>query len=129
MCILFWIAVTNFVFPVILNIAQIIISFLDPVEFHSVYIFYASLYFNIIGVLLATVWRSSTHWANSEHTIGEEGCRPNTNGTLTFAPPVLSASTAAGMSWVEDGGREEVGAGNEQLRSHGWAVGTQESTV
>ena len=58
---LFWIAVTNFVFPVILNIAQIILLFLDPAEFYVVYVFYASLYLNIIGVLLATVWHSSTH--------------------------------------------------------------------
>lgn len=116
---LFWIAVTNFVFPVILNIAQIILLFLEPAEFYVVYVFYASLYLNIIGVLLATVWSSSTHWSNSEHTIEEEKRRPYTNGTLMFAPPASSASTAAKIRSVLDGGLREVGTGNEQLKSHG----------
>ncbi|KAI0705617.1 hypothetical protein C8Q76DRAFT_630402 [Earliella scabrosa] len=55
---LFWIAVFNFVFPVMLNIAVLVIRFRDPDFLHGTYVLYFNYYFDIIGVLLATIWVS-----------------------------------------------------------------------
>jgi len=59
---LFWIAVSNFVFPVILSIIQLILLFHDPNYLKGSYVFMANDYVEIIGVLLATVWTTSNQW-------------------------------------------------------------------
>ncbi|PFH50975.1 hypothetical protein AMATHDRAFT_3484 [Amanita thiersii Skay4041] len=53
---LFWIAVSNFVIPVLLSIAQLIVVWLDNSIFDVVPICLVNIYVEIIGVLLATVW-------------------------------------------------------------------------
>ncbi|KAJ7765511.1 hypothetical protein DFH07DRAFT_737759 [Mycena maculata] len=53
---LFWISVTNFVFPVLLSITQLIFRFRDKNYYHDLYIFFANDYVAIVGVVFATVW-------------------------------------------------------------------------
>ncbi|KAI0820495.1 hypothetical protein BC628DRAFT_1330172 [Trametes gibbosa] len=57
---LFWIAVSNFVIPVLLNLAQLIFIFRDVEFLHGTYIFIVNNYVQIIGVLLATIWSTGT---------------------------------------------------------------------
>ncbi|KAJ7830399.1 hypothetical protein B0H13DRAFT_1514563, partial [Mycena leptocephala] len=57
---LFWISVSNFVFPVILSITQLIFRFRDNNYLNGTYIFFANNYVEIIGVLFATVWAAGT---------------------------------------------------------------------
>ncbi|KAI0691630.1 hypothetical protein C8Q76DRAFT_758730 [Earliella scabrosa] len=59
---LFWIAVSNFVLPVIFNVAQLVLIFCDDDIVHGVYVLEVSVYVEIIGVLLATLWCSGTYW-------------------------------------------------------------------
>jgi hypothetical protein len=61
--------VSNFVFPVILSIFQLVFVFHDPNFFKVVYIYVTNSFVEIIGVLLATVWTSSSHWSDSTGTV------------------------------------------------------------
>ncbi|KAI0351191.1 hypothetical protein OH77DRAFT_1429988 [Trametes cingulata] len=63
---LFWIAVSNFVIPVLLNLAQLIFSFRDSSFLHGTYIFLVNNFVQIIGVLLATIWSTGTQWSELE---------------------------------------------------------------
>ncbi|TFK35049.1 hypothetical protein BDQ12DRAFT_635510 [Crucibulum laeve] len=66
---LFWISVSNFVFPVILCLAQLIYIFRDPSYMMASYIFLTNDYVEIIGVLLATIWTAGDDWScNNEST-------------------------------------------------------------
>ncbi|RDX57202.1 hypothetical protein OH76DRAFT_1476640 [Lentinus brumalis] len=58
---LFWIAVSNFVLPVILTLVQLIYVFRDTNFFHGTIVFNVNTYVQIIGVLLATIWCTGTH--------------------------------------------------------------------
>ncbi|OJT12738.1 hypothetical protein TRAPUB_10715 [Trametes pubescens] len=60
---LFWIATSNFMIPVMLNLTQLIYVFRDPEFLHGTYIFLVNNYVQIVGVLLATVWSSGTQWS------------------------------------------------------------------
>ncbi|KIL62108.1 hypothetical protein M378DRAFT_13063 [Amanita muscaria Koide BX008] len=57
---LFWIALSNFVIPVILSIVELLVIWLSTDIFNVVPIFLVNLYVEIIGVLLATVWAAGT---------------------------------------------------------------------
>ena len=65
---LFWIAVSNFVFPVILSIIQLVFIFRDPDFLKGTYIYVTNCFVEIIGVLLATVWTSSSHWKSDSNS-------------------------------------------------------------
>lgn len=96
---LFWIAVFNFVFPVILNTILAVFLFRDPNPEHAVNILVVNVYVNIICVLLATVWCTGTHWhghGTSVHEYGEKARVPEeatieSVSTATFAPPSTHA--------------------------------------
>jgi hypothetical protein len=61
--------VSNFVFPVILSIVQLVFIFRNPDFLKVAYIFVTNCFVEIIGVLLATVWTSSSHWSDSTNTV------------------------------------------------------------
>ena len=84
---LFWIAVSNFVFPVILNIVQLIFAYQDPDFSHGICIFLANNYVGAIGALFATVWCSSEHWIASGGGVD----LGRTETTLTLSLPVFAA--------------------------------------
>ena len=66
---LFWIAVSNFVFPVILSLFQLVFIFRNSDFFKFSYIYVTNAFVEIIGVLLATIWTSSFHWSHSTSTV------------------------------------------------------------
>ncbi|PIL26376.1 hypothetical protein GSI_12132 [Ganoderma sinense ZZ0214-1] len=57
---LFWISVSNFVFPVLLNVVQLIFILRDPDFTRGLLVFMVNNYVTIIGVLLATIWASGS---------------------------------------------------------------------
>ncbi|TFK37248.1 hypothetical protein BDQ12DRAFT_632665, partial [Crucibulum laeve] len=56
---LFWISVSNFVFPCMFAIAQYILIFRDPNPNHYLIVLISNIYVAIIGVLFATVWAAT----------------------------------------------------------------------
>ncbi|TCD65456.1 hypothetical protein EIP91_002670 [Steccherinum ochraceum] len=61
---LFWISVTNFVFPVILSITQLVVYMVIPTRFDIVlYIQEVNYHITIIAVVFATVWVFEGRWA------------------------------------------------------------------
>ncbi|KAH9476248.1 hypothetical protein JR316_0011819 [Psilocybe cubensis] len=62
---LFWIAVSNFIFPVILSIFQLIMLFRDPDFLIGSYTYLTNDFVEIVGVMLATVWASSSNWSST----------------------------------------------------------------
>jgi len=68
---LFWIAVTNFVFPVFFNIAQYILIFRDSDNNDYWIVLVTNIYVQIIGVLFATVWRATKPSESPSSTIGK----------------------------------------------------------
>ena len=75
---LFWLAVSNFVFPVIFNIVQLVIVFRDRNFTHGVYVVSANIYVEIVCVLLATLWCSETYW-NAAASIALSGAKPGSS--------------------------------------------------
>ncbi|KAI0655753.1 hypothetical protein C8Q70DRAFT_923107 [Cubamyces menziesii] len=57
---LFWIAASNLVIPVLLIMVQLVYIFRDSNFLHGTYVFFINIYVQIIGVLLATIWGTST---------------------------------------------------------------------
>ncbi|KAI0751545.1 hypothetical protein C8Q80DRAFT_1098839, partial [Daedaleopsis nitida] len=76
---LFWIATTNFVFPVILNVVQLVVVFRDRNFTHGTYILSINIYVEIIGVLFATLWCSESYWTR---------IRPSTSGHTDVRRPL-----------------------------------------
>ncbi|TFY77140.1 hypothetical protein EWM64_g6873 [Hericium alpestre] len=88
---LFWISISNFVFPVILNIAQIILVFRDSNFLDGSYVFIVNNYVAIIGVILATVWAAGIRWVDG----------PESNTVETMSMPHFAAPTRVDMSDLE----------------------------
>jgi hypothetical protein len=63
---LFWIAVSNFVIPVMLSIVQLIVIWTSDDIFNVSPICIVNQYIEIIGVLLATVWAAGTKWQDEQ---------------------------------------------------------------
>ena len=96
---------SNFVFPVILSIVQLVFIFRDPDFLKVSYIFLTNSFVEIIGVLLATVWTSSSHWSDSTNTV-----RRTTVGSIPrFAPK--SAASAFSSAAIP-------GSGLIQIKTH-----------
>lgn len=101
---LFWIATSNFVIPVMLNLVQLIYVFRDPEFLHGTYIFFVNNYVQIIGVLLATVWSSGTQWS-------EQSSRERSSAEIKFV-----SGTASGMSTETSVTMDSAMDSQEQLR-------------
>ncbi|KAF4603475.1 hypothetical protein EYR38_003888 [Pleurotus pulmonarius] len=59
---LFWIAITNFIFPVLVSITLLVLYFREGDYLKILMCIISNAYIEIIGVLMATVWAASTHW-------------------------------------------------------------------
>ncbi|KAG6816332.1 hypothetical protein H0H93_008184 [Arthromyces matolae] len=64
---IFIIALANFVFPLFLNITQLIFIFQDRDYARGTEILLANLYISIFGVLFATVWASARAWGVKDY--------------------------------------------------------------
>ncbi|KAF8624144.1 hypothetical protein AX17_007207 [Amanita inopinata Kibby_2008] len=101
---LFWICVFNFVIPVILSIAQLIVIFLNSDVFKVYPIFLVNIYVEIIGVLLATVWAEGIKWQDDRDD--RDGGKPRTAGAISlpsirFARNNFSASSPGSEQSVD----------------------------
>lgn len=56
---LFWIAATNFIFPIIYNFIQIILLLTNASFFPGAYLLMINTYLSIFGVVFATIWSSA----------------------------------------------------------------------
>lgn len=89
---LFLISVSNFVFPSLLSLVQLILVFRGPTTGSEVakgnwflnctYIMMVNDYITIVGVVFATVWATGTKWAtenglSSEHLASTHSTTPN----------------------------------------------------
>lgn len=60
---LFWISTTNFVFPFILSLTQLIIYLVKPDEYlTALYVEAVNYHLTVIGVVFATVWAAEVRW-------------------------------------------------------------------
>ncbi|KAI1787117.1 hypothetical protein LXA43DRAFT_1098606 [Ganoderma leucocontextum] len=75
---LFWIALSNFVFPVIFDIAQLILIFRDPDYMGGSYVVTVNSYISILGVLFSTIWASGSN-RMGEGPSTDYGIRSHTN--------------------------------------------------
>ncbi|KAK0245510.1 hypothetical protein EDD85DRAFT_20707 [Armillaria nabsnona] len=63
---LFWISVSNFVFPVMLSFVQFVLAFDAYLFLDATYIIMSNIYFEIIAVLLATIWSAGSRWSEEQ---------------------------------------------------------------
>jgi len=107
---LFFIAVGNFVFPVILNLTQIIYLFFNDTYVHGSVILLINVYVSIIGVVFATVWVSGDAYMASNHasTGTGSGVSKYTNG-ITAAP--RDATDTFGSGNARSSRRDSYGYG------------------
>ena len=63
---LFWISASNFVFPVVFDLALLITAFRNASFLEGAYVLMVSNYVDIVGVLLATIWSTSTKYPHAQ---------------------------------------------------------------
>ncbi|PIL26378.1 hypothetical protein GSI_12134 [Ganoderma sinense ZZ0214-1] len=86
---LYYIAVSNFVFPILFNIAEIAIIFYDSNFFHGAMVVTVNCYVTIIGVILATIWAQGSKRGKPHAGAARGGSRGHRTttvlGSLQFA--------------------------------------------
>ena len=88
---LFWIAVSNFVIPVILTLVQLVFVFCDRDWFHGSYVFIVNTHIQIVGVIMATIWCTGMRWSDSGRPREED----------QRYPPMTNVRLAPGQSASE----------------------------
>lgn len=84
--ILFYIFVSNFILPVIMNIAEIIVIFCDTNFLRGFIVVTVNCYVTILGVLLATIWAQGSAKGKLPGWAGlQEGRRTTRMTSLQFA--------------------------------------------
>ncbi|KAI6032527.1 hypothetical protein EDC04DRAFT_2898121 [Pisolithus marmoratus] len=84
---IFYISVANFIFPLVLNIAQIIFAATDRSPFTGGVLPLINNYVTVMGVLCATLWFSGSEWVRTcseplpEHMLNSP--KPNVGGPVT----------------------------------------------
>jgi len=69
---LFWISVSNFVFPVILGISQLTTYLVNPNSLTPLYIEAVNFHITIMGVVFATLWVAEGEWAGTQSISAEQ---------------------------------------------------------
>lgn len=74
---LLWVAATNFVVPVLFSLAQIIVVYrgVDVLVVNDLVLVNTSV--AVIGVVFATVWAGSAHWASDQSRTALNGSEPS----------------------------------------------------
>ncbi|KIJ13775.1 hypothetical protein PAXINDRAFT_135634 [Paxillus involutus ATCC 200175] len=133
---LFWISTYNFVFPVLLSLAQIVIYMINEENYLiALYIEEANFHFSIMGLVFATVWAAEGRWKDARsvgHSAGDPmsavrfapgGRRtapkeevldfmPAPNGSMQSVGPFIASSepssrSTSEQSRIEDGREKE----------------------
>ncbi|KAF8217224.1 hypothetical protein K438DRAFT_1558570 [Mycena galopus ATCC 62051] len=91
---LFWISVSNFVFPVILGVAQLATYLANPNSLTPLYIEGVNFHFTIMGVVFATLWVAEGEWAGTRNVFTEQsGSRSDSHpSTIVLNTGRLGAS-------------------------------------
>ncbi|PIL26381.1 hypothetical protein GSI_12138 [Ganoderma sinense ZZ0214-1] len=86
---LYYIALSNFVFPILFNIAEIVMIFTDPNFFHGATVVTVNCYVTIIGVLLATIWAQGSKGGRLRKHAVDYSYDPSTTvlASVEFARP------------------------------------------
>ncbi|PFH46140.1 hypothetical protein AMATHDRAFT_156171 [Amanita thiersii Skay4041] len=92
---LFWIAISNFIFPLLLGIVELVFMFHDPSFIHGIIVGIINAYVSIIGVLLATVWAASVRWTEEHHPSVREN---NAVSTIHFTQGYSRNNSAISMA-------------------------------
>ena len=87
---LFWIALTNFVVPVIFGIYLLIMIFHENNIIPVIAVLSVNIYVEIISVLLATLWCSGVRSDTPNHSL--EAGNVDSITTAKFAPPSILTS-------------------------------------
>ncbi|KAI1787111.1 hypothetical protein LXA43DRAFT_1098601 [Ganoderma leucocontextum] len=93
---LYYIAVSNFVFPILFNIAEIAIIFYDPNFFHGAIVVTVNCYVTIIGVILATIWAQGSK--RGKPPSGSRHHATTVLGSLEFAPRQVASHADSEMA-------------------------------
>ncbi|PFH46738.1 hypothetical protein AMATHDRAFT_69230 [Amanita thiersii Skay4041] len=88
---LFWISVSNFIFPVVLSLVQLIYTYRDILR--GTYVLSVNIYVEIIGVLLATVWAAGSNWSREQNERSAVSTDFSSLPTIQFASGTNVVST------------------------------------
>lgn len=89
---LFWIAATNFVFPVLLSVVQLALYFARPDNYLvAIYIDNINIYSTILGVVFATLWVAEGRWEKDHHLYSASDLTTTEHPGASSHPPPLSA--------------------------------------
>ncbi|RPD76870.1 hypothetical protein L226DRAFT_459885 [Lentinus tigrinus ALCF2SS1-7] len=106
---LFWLALSNFVLPVIFNIALLIMVYTGVDDIRGADVVMVNPYMEIVGVLLATlVCSSGTQWGNVEIHPAREDPVSLEHCPTESLPSIKFAASNGLTSQVNDGGRGAV---------------------
>ncbi|KII90344.1 hypothetical protein PLICRDRAFT_38849 [Plicaturopsis crispa FD-325 SS-3] len=82
------IAISNFIFPVVLNVVQLILLIgktkTNGSFIRMALVFVANTYVTIIGVVFATVWSTGSSWAHSQGLVAESAADRYTQNTFSM---------------------------------------------
>jgi len=77
---IFFIAVANFIFPLIMNIAQLICITTSRSYAVGTMFMLINSYVSVIGVLCATIWASGSEWARTHQSTVSENTQRSSQG-------------------------------------------------
>lgn len=107
---LFWVAATNFVFPVLFSLTQIIVVYcnIDGLTINDIVLVNTSI--AVIGVVFATVWAGTTNWTQNRSQTAIGASEPS---RVVFQHQSELSGVSTGR--VEEGERVEFSKGSESV--------------
>ncbi|KAG6834840.1 hypothetical protein H0H93_007032 [Arthromyces matolae] len=112
---IFVIALANFVFPLFVNVTQLVLIIQDTDYAHGTEVLFGNFYISIIGILFATVWASRHAWGHNDRDRDED---LSTFQTSTMPGYVMSnASAHARVSDRHRGRGPQLNLASQQDRS------------
>ena len=118
---LYYIALSNFVFPILFNIAELVVIFTDPNFFHGIMVVTVNCYVTIIGVMLATIWAQGSN--RSDTTSKWHAGGPGPSGSRPRPRPIGPSSLQFTSRHVESQmpdlyGDEDGSDSEDELERH-----------
>ncbi|KAI9065226.1 hypothetical protein FKP32DRAFT_1568348 [Trametes sanguinea] len=97
--VLLWIAASNFVIPVMLNILQLVFAFRETDFIDGICVFLVNNYVEIVGTILATIWSCSGGEAAGESASGPYRVGMDASHTSTLQFTTITRDTGQGHSY------------------------------
>ncbi|KAL4070416.1 hypothetical protein J3A83DRAFT_3198495 [Scleroderma citrinum] len=111
---IFWISAYNFVFPVILSVAQIVSYMASKDYVLAMYFEQVNIHFTIIGLVFATVWAAERHWEDAQRKDRSVASRMS---TICFSPPRQHVESRGEVFVAKSPTHEPSGPGSNILDS------------